>query len=86
MSPELRVFAENKVNEIIDNIQTMDDCGRASKVIDVFEKESDDRETIKRFREYLCDKTFETYTKIHGKSNGQVTTKVQTELGEINLV
>jgi lipoate-protein ligase A len=83
MNPELSVFAENKVGEVIDNIETMEECGRASKVIDAFEKVCDDRETVKRFREYLCDKTFETYGKIYDK---KVNTKVQTSIGEISLV
>ena len=61
MNPELRVLDENKVCDVIDNIKTMDDCGKVSKVIYAFEKMSGDKETVKGFRNYLCDKTFEMY-------------------------
>lgn len=83
MNPELKVFAENKVCDVIDNIKTMDDCGRASKVIDAFEEMVGDKETVKGFRDYLCDKTFDTYDKIY---NQRVNTKIETSIGEINLV
>lgn len=78
MNPELTIFAENKVLEILDNLKTMDDCGRASKVIDAFEKIGD-KQLIKDYRNELCDRTFELYDNIHGKNN-VVNTKIQTEL------
>jgi DUF2075 family protein len=88
MNPELTIFAENKVLEILDNLKTMDDCGRASKVIDAFEKVGS-KQTTKDYRDELCDRTFEMYDKIHGKGN-VVNTKIQTELDgrevTINLV
>ena len=83
MNPELTVFVENKVCDVIDNIETMDDCGRASKVIDAFETMSDDKEAIQAFRNYLCDKTFETYDKVYGK---HINTTIETSIGIIELV
>jgi hypothetical protein len=83
MNPELRVFAENKVCDVIDNIKTMDDCGRASKVIDAFESMSKDKKVIQAFRNYLCDKTFETYDKVYGK---HINTTIDTSIGQIELV
>lgn len=83
MNPELTVFAENKVCDVIDNIKTMDDCGRASKVIDAFEDMSDDKKTIQGFRDYLCDKTFDTYAKVYNKS---INTTIDTSIGQIELV
>ena len=83
MNPELKVFAENKVCDVIDNIKTMDDCGRASKVIDAFEEITGDKETVKGFRDYLCDKTFETYGKVYGK---HINTTIDTSIGQIELV
>jgi hypothetical protein len=88
MNPELEIFTENKVLEILDNLKTMDDCGRASKVIDSFEKIGS-KQLTKEYRNELCDRTFEMYDKIHGKGN-VVNTKIQTELDSrkvtINLV
>lgn len=84
MNPELKIFAENKVLSVIDSIETMDDCGRASKVIDSFEQMVDDKETVHRFRNYLCDKTFETYAIVHGEK--EINTKIETSIGDIQLV
>ena len=68
MNPELRIFAENKVCDVIDNIKTMGECGKASKVIDAFEDISDDKKTTQGFRDYLCDKTFYLYNKKYNKN------------------
>jgi len=88
MNPETTVFVENKILEIIDNLDNMEDCGKASKVIDAFEKMTKNKKTVKDFREYLCDKTFEIYTMIYGKR--KVNTKVKTTFGskeiEIDLL
>lgn len=64
MNPELKILAQNKVFNVISNVKTMDDCGNASKVIDSFEKMVDDKKVVKSFRTYLCDKTFDTYSKM----------------------
>jgi hypothetical protein len=61
-------FEIDKVTEIIDGCETMEDCGNASDVIDFYAKRhtSDFYKTIiKSLREDLCDKTFDTYLEIH---------------------
>jgi hypothetical protein len=83
MNPELTVFAENKVCDVIDNIKTMKDCDNAVKVIDAFANISKDKETVQSFRDYLCVKTFQMFDEMYGK---HITTKIDTPIGEIDLV
>ena len=65
MNPYLQVEIQNKIYGIIENCQTMDDTGRAAKVIDAYEADSSmnkiDRIFISDARNMLCDKTFELY-------------------------
>jgi len=84
MNPELKVFVENKVLEVIDGVKTMRECDRASIVVDSFEEMGGDRKTVIGFRDYLCDKTFEVHKNKYGKNH--LKTIVDTKLGEINLV
>lgn len=61
-------FEINKVSEIIDGCETMDDCGNASNVIDLYAKRHPGdfyKTIIKGLRNDLCDKTFDTYLEIH---------------------
>ncbi len=39
MFTETKIRAEKKVNQILNGLETMDDCGAASKVIDFYEKD-----------------------------------------------
>ena len=70
MSPELRTRTQNDIIEMISNLETVDACGTASKVIDHYESynmhyEGKILEEIKEFiryaRNFLCDRTFEIY-------------------------
>jgi hypothetical protein len=64
MFTETKIRATKKVNQILENLKTVDDCGAASKVIDFYEKDfSDEKDFIKYCRNFLCDKTFELYLK-----------------------
>jgi hypothetical protein len=64
MTPTTNVIAHNKVNEIIDSVETLDQCGDASKVIDAFTEDfPKEKEAIQLFRDILCEKTFEVYYK-----------------------
>jgi len=59
-------FEINKVTEIIDGCETMDECGSASNVIDLYAKRHTGdfyKTIIKGLRDELCDKTFDTYLK-----------------------
>lgn len=62
MNPDLQIYAQNKLTEIITNLETVDDCGAASKVIDFYEKDfSYEKEFLHYIRNFLCDRTFELY-------------------------
>jgi|SaaInlV_100m_DNA_2_1039680.scaffolds.fasta_scaffold29324_2 hypothetical protein len=57
-------FEIDKVTEIISGCETMNDCGNASNVIDLYAKRHTGyfyKTIIKGFRNDLCDKTFDTY-------------------------
>jgi hypothetical protein len=61
-------FEINKVTEIINGCETLDECGDASNVIDFYAKRhtSDFYKTIiSGLRNDLSDKTFDTYLKIY---------------------
>ena len=61
-------FEINKVTEIIEGCETMDDCGKASNVIDLYAtRHTGDfyKTIIKGLRDDLCDKTFDTYLEIY---------------------
>ena len=61
-------FEIGKVTEIIDGCETMDDCGNASNVIDLYAKRHTGefyKTIIKGLRNDLSDKTFDTYLKIY---------------------
>ena len=80
MNPELRLMSQKKVNEIVENIKTMDDCGSASKVIDFYQKGCpEDKEFIYDVRNMLCDKTFDMYDSVYGKRSGGINRSVTTE-------
>ncbi len=67
MFTETKIRATKKVNQILENLQTVSDCGAASKVIDFYEKDfSDEKDFIKKCRNFLCDRTFELYLKKQG--------------------
>ena len=54
--------AQNKINDIINNCTTMDDCGNARKVIDEYESDKPkQKEFVKIARNTLCDKTYEVF-------------------------
>tara|TARA_R110000868_G_C10832475_1_gene759469 strand:+ start:172 stop:369 length:198 start_codon:yes stop_codon:yes gene_type:complete len=62
MFTETKIRATKKVNQILENLKTVSDCGAASKVIDFYEKEfSNEKNFIKECRNFLCDRTFELY-------------------------
>lgn len=64
MFTETKIKATKKVNQILENLKTVDDCGAASKVIDFYEKDfSEEKDFIKNCRNFLCDRTFEIYLK-----------------------
>lgn len=64
MFTETKIRATKKVNQILENLKTVDDCGAASKVIDFYEKDfSEEKGFIKNCRNFLCDRTFEIYLK-----------------------
>ncbi len=64
MFTETKIRATKKVNQILENLKTVDDCGAASKVIDFYEKDfSEEKDFIKNCRNFLCDRTFEIYLK-----------------------
>ena len=62
MFTETKIKATKKVNQILESLTTVDDCGAASKVIDFYEKDfSEEKDFIKDCRNQLCDKTFEVF-------------------------
>ena len=64
MFTETKIRATKKVNQILENLKTVDDCGAASKVLDFYEKDfSEEKDFIKHCRNFLCDRTFEIYLK-----------------------
>jgi hypothetical protein len=64
MFTETKIRATKKVNQILENLKTVDDCGAASKVLDFYEKDfSEEKDFIKNCRNFLCDRTFEIYLK-----------------------
>jgi len=72
-----KTVATSKVNEILDSLKTVDDCGAASKVIDFYESEfHNENEFIKDCRNFLCDKTFEIYLNNKTNRNGRKQVKV----------
>ena len=68
MFTETKIIAEIKIIQILNGLETMDDCGAASKVIDFYEKDfPTEVDFIKECRNYLCDKTFEIYLEKNAK-------------------
>lgn len=64
MNPELQIYAQNKLTEIISNLETVDGCGKASRMIDFYQKGNpEDKEFLQYIRNFLSDKTFELYNK-----------------------
>ena len=70
-NPELRILSENKILNIISNLKTVEECGRASDVIDYY-KASQESKTkvclnpeVNKFisdaRNMLSNKTFEVF-------------------------
>jgi hypothetical protein len=64
---DTEIVAQNLINEILDNLETLDSCGKASDVIDNYSEQWPDSEMTQDFRERLCDKTFEVYYEEYGK-------------------
>ena len=64
MFTETKIRATEKVNQILENLKTVDDCGAASKVLDFYEKDfSEEKDFIKNCRNFLCDRNYEIYLK-----------------------
>ncbi len=64
MFTETKIRATKKVNQILENLKTVDDCGAASKVIDFYEKDfSEEKTFLRESRNFLADKTVELFTK-----------------------
>ena len=61
ITPDLELVAQELINKIIDNLETLDECGSASVVIDTYENQWPNSVLIKDLRERLCDKTFDVY-------------------------
>ena len=64
MITETKINTTTRIGEILTNLNTVDECGSASKVIDFYEKKfPQEVGFIKECRDFLCDKTFELYLK-----------------------
>lgn len=58
----LEYRAITKVNEILHGLSHITDCGPASEVLDLFERDFPrEKDILSDFRNTLCDKTFELY-------------------------
>ena len=56
--------AQLKICELLDNLKTVDECGRMSQVIDSYEEKfPEDKTFIKEVRNILSDITFKIYLK-----------------------
>lgn len=56
--------AQLKICDLLDNLKTVDECGRMSKVIDLHEEKfPKDKTFIKEVRNILSDITFKIYLK-----------------------
>lgn len=61
-----RDIATQTVNNILEDVSHISDCGASGKVVDFFEKQfPNEKQLIKEFRDELCDKTFDLYLEEH---------------------
>ena len=66
MNPDLKLYTQNKITEIIGNLDNLTACGNASDVIDFYQKGNpEDRAWISEMRNWLCDRTFEIFKLTH---------------------
>jgi hypothetical protein len=64
MTPTTIVLATNRINQLIGNITTIEECGLINTVIDSYKKYCpDDKKIIQEMRETLSEKTFEMFLK-----------------------